>query len=193
VKSFQQDPAGAEPPTFPVPSVTDAQMLSALRQRERLQEIADLGLTRADTDAILQEVCTEAAQALGLPIGLVTVVLDEAQHFAAQHGLEGWLAEANGTPVEWSFCRFSVATKADFVVQDAEQHRLVQSSPLVTMDGLRCYAGIPLISSRGHALGSFCVAGTETREFSEEDMATLRGFADTALARIEARRVIVDA
>ena len=85
-----------------------------LRQRERLQEIADLGLTSAETDRILQEVCTQAAKALDLPIGLVTVVLDEAQHFAAQYGLGGWLEEANGTPVEWSFCRFAVATK-DFV------------------------------------------------------------------------------
>lgn len=176
-------------PALPAPMVTDAQMQATLQQRERLQEIADLGLTSAETDQILQEVCTQAANALGLPIGLVTVVLDEAQHFAAQFGLNGWLEEANGTPVEWSFCRFAVATKEEFVVQDAEQHELVQQSPLVTMDGLRCYAGIPLISSRGFALGSFCVAGLESREFSENDLATLRGYAATAIERIEARRL----
>jgi len=164
-------------------------MQAVLRQRERLQEIADLGLTGAEADRILQEVCTQAANALDLPIGLVTVVLDEAQHFAAQHGLDGWMEEANGTPVEWSFCRFSVATKDAFVVENAEHHALVQDNPLVTMDGLRCYAGIPLISSRGFALGAFCVAGKEPRDFSENDLMTLRGFAATAIARIEARRV----
>lgn len=164
-------------------------MQAALLHRERLQEIASLGLTSAGTDRILQDACTEAANALGLPIGLVTVVLDEAQHFAAQHGLHGWMEEANGTPVEWSFCRFSVATKEEFVVEDAAHHALVQQNPLVTMDGLRCYAGIPLISSRGFALGSFCVAGTESRRFSDGDLMTLRGFAVTAIARIEARRL----
>jgi len=188
VNPIHPNSASSAAPGFPVPAVTDAQMQAALKQRERLQEIASLGLTSAETDRVLQELCTEAANALGLPIALVTVVLDEAQHFAAQHGLDGWMEEANGTPVEWSFCRFSVATKNEFVVEDAEHHGLVQDNPLVTMDGLRCYAGIPLISSRGFALGSFCVAGKEPRDFSERDLATMRGFAATAIARIEARR-----
>jgi len=189
VNPIHPNSAASAAPGFPVPAVTDAQMQAALKQRERLQEIASLGLTSPGTDRILQDACTEAANALGLPIGLVTVVLDEAQHFAAQHGLQGWMEEANGTPVEWSFCRFSVATKEEFVVEDAEHHALVQQNPLVTMDGLRCYAGIPLISSRGFALGSFCVAGTESRRFSDSDLMTLRGFAVTAIARIEARRL----
>ncbi len=171
-----------------VPSLSEANIDAVIRQRDRLQDIADLGLATAETDAILQEICTQAAEALSLPIGLVTVVLDEAQHFAARHGLDGWMDEASGTPVEWAFCRYSVATGEAFVVQDAATHPLVQHNPLFTADGLRCYAGIPLISSRGFALGSLCVAGTEAREFSLADLDQLRAFAAAAIARIESRR-----
>ncbi|MDQ8158647.1 MAG: GAF domain-containing protein [Gemmatimonadota bacterium] len=171
-----------------VPSVSEATIHAAIRQQDRLQDIADLGLASADTDEILQEICTQAAQALALPIGLVTVVLDEAQYFAARYGLDGWMEAARGTPVEWAYCRFSVATGEAFVVQDATTHPLVQDNPLFTADGLRCYAGIPLISSRGFALGSLCVAGTEAREFSPADLDQLRGFAAAAIARIESRR-----
>jgi GAF domain-containing protein len=160
----------------------------ALRNRERLREIAALRLTEPDVGHILNDVCREASTALGLPIGLVTILLDEAQHFAAQHGLGGWMDEAGGTPVEWSFCKFTVASKQTFVVEDAHAHALVQNSPLVTQDGLRCYAGIPLVTSRGFAVGSLCVAGTATHEFSTVELQTLERYAKEAIRRIETRR-----
>ena len=155
---------------------------------ERLAEIAALDLVSASADAILQETAAEAAARLGLPISLVTVVLDEAQYFAAHHGLEGWLAEARGTPVEWSFCAHAVRCGAPFVVEDATRHPLVRENPLVTEDGIRCYAGIPLVTSRGHVLGTLCVVGKEARTFTEDEMAALRELAAKAVARIESRR-----
>lgn len=177
----------------PAPQRNDSaeRITRSLQDRERLQEIAALRLTEPDVQHILRDITREASTTLGLPIGLVTIVLDEAQYFAAQHGLGGWLNEAGGTPVEWSFCKFTVADKASFVVSDARTNTLVQDSPLVTQDGLRCYAGMPLITSRGHAVGSLCVAGTESRDFSEADLQTLKRFAAEAMRRIETRRVEV--
>jgi GAF domain-containing protein len=164
------------------------EMTGILQAQARLQEIRELGLLSSDVDSSLKALCAEAAQEFGLPIGLVSIVLDEAQHFAASHGLGGWLEQSNGTPIEWSFCRYAVASREPFVVEDARVHGLVHENPLVTQDGVRCYAGIPLISSRGFALGSMCVIGTEERSFSEQDLAQLRGFADRVLAHIESRR-----
>ena len=163
-------------------------MTATLQERARLAEIAELGLLSDDVDGALQQLCAEAAGEFGLPIGLVSIVLDEAQHFAASHGLGGWLEQTNGTPIEWSFCRYAVAERSPFVVEDARVHGLVHDNPLVTVDGVRCYAGIPLISSRGFALGSFCVIGTEQHAFTEPDVARLRHFADRVVAHIEARR-----
>lgn len=163
-------------------------MDETLIDRERLREIAALRLTDADVQSMLADVCREASQALRLPIGLVTIVLDEAQHFAANHGLGGWLEEAGGTPVEWSFCQYTVAAKQGLVIEDAQTHTAVRNSPLVSQDGLRCYAGMPLVTARGFAVGSLCVAGTETHEFSEQDLRTLQQYATLAMQRIEARR-----
>ena len=165
----------------------------ALRDRERLKEIAALRLTEPDVEHILRDVCREASRALGLPIGLVTIVLDEAQHFAAQHGLEGWMNETQGTPVEWSFCRHTVADKSSFVVSDAQTNARMQDSPLVTQDGLRCYAGMPLVTSRGQAVGSLCVAGNEPREFTADELATLQQYTAEAVRRLETRRIAVHA
>jgi GAF domain-containing protein len=160
-----------------------------LFDEQRLQEIHDLDLLSPEVDPILQDVAAEAASRLELPVSLISVVLDEALHVAGMHGPEGlWLAETRGHPVEWSFCATSVRTRDAFVVENAETHPDHQHNPLVTQDGVRCYAGVPLISSRGFVLGNLCVVGLEQRSFSEGDVAVLRGLASEAVRRIEARR-----
>lgn len=156
--------------------------------RARLREISELDLGSSEVDSILDGISRRAAEALDLPISLVSVVLDQAQYFAAQHGLSGWLKKARGTPVEWAFCANAVRSREPFVVEDATRHPAVSDNPLVTVEGIRCYAGIPLISSRGYALGTLCVIGTETREFSEADLQILRDLAEEAVERIESRR-----
>jgi GAF domain-containing protein len=155
---------------------------------ERLREIAELRLLSPDVDAVLQDAARAAAERLGLPKALVSIVLDEAQYFAAHHGMDGWIAATRGTPIEWSFCVNAVRSGQPFVVEDATTHPAVRDNPLVEHDGVRCYAGIPLVSSRGFALGTLCVLGVESREFTETDLAVLRGLAADAVRRIEARR-----
>ena len=161
-----------------------------LHDEARLQEIFDLDLLSPDVYPILRDVAAEAASRLGLPVSLISVVLDEALHVAGFHGPEGlWLEETRGHPVEWSFCATSVRTRDAFVVEDAETHPYHRTNPLVTQDGVRCYAGVPLISSRGFVLGNLCVVGLEQRTFSEDEMAALRDLATEAVRRIEARRI----
>ena len=160
----------------------------ALRSRERLAEIRELGLTSPDLDPVLAELCREAAHALSLPVGLVSIVLDGAQHFAAQHGLSGWMKETRGTPIDWSFCVHAVRSGEDFVVTDATRDPAVRDSPLVHNEGVRCYAGVPLRTSRGHIVGTLCALGEETRPFSGGDLAILRGLAGRVVAHIESRR-----
>lgn len=161
----------------------------ALYDAARLQEIAELGLLSPDVDPILQHVATRAASTLALPVSLVSVVLDEALHVAAAHGIDGlWLGDTRGHPVEWSFCATSVRTREAYVVENAAEDPEHRTNPLVTQDGVRCYAGVPLISSRGFVLGNLCVVGMEERVFTVGEMAFLRGLAVEAVRLIELRR-----
>ena len=160
-----------------------------LHDVERLREIADLGLLSTDVDPILQDVAARAAARVGLPVSLVSVVLDEALHVAGSHGLDGlWLGETRGHPVEWSFCKTSVHTRREYVVENAPADPEHRVNPLVVQDGVRCYAGVPLISSHGFVLGNLCVVGLEERSFTEEEMSALRALASEAVRRIEERR-----
>ena len=154
----------------------------------RLQEIADLRLNDADIDGVLSEIAAEAAAHFGLPVALVSIVLDQAQYFRGSHGLDGWTATTRGTPAEWSFCQHVVRNREPFVVDDAQTHPLMRDSPLVRIEGVRCYAGVPLVTFRGHVIGSFCVQGPDARSFTEYDLAQLHRYAKRVIARIEQRR-----
>jgi GAF domain-containing protein len=160
----------------------------SLDDTDRLREIADLRLNDADVDEIFSEITGEAAAYFGLPVALVSIVLDQAQYFLGSQGLDGWMAATRGTPAEWSFCQHVVRNRAPFVVDDAQNHPLMQDSPLVRMEGIRCYAGVPLVTSTGHVIGSFCVQGPEARSFTEDDLAQLQRYAEQVMTRIEQRR-----
>ena len=177
------------PPDRLSPSVFPLQgpEAAAVYDAQRLAEIARLGLDSPEPDPVLADAVRAAAAAVGLPIALVTVVLDEAQFFLASEGLEGWLSEVQGTPIEWSFCRFPVAERAPFVVEDAESHPRLVDNPLVKRDGLRCYAGVPLVTAFGAAVGTLCVAGPNPHEFSDGDVDTLRRLGDRVMAYLEER------
>lgn len=158
-----------------------------VRNKERIEEIARLRLHESKVDAILDEFAKKAAEEFELPISMVSVVMDEAQAFAAAHGLEGWIKEAGGIPVAWSFCANSVQTGEPFVVEDAESEALTKDNPLVSSEGIKCYAGVPLKTSRGYTVGNFCVVGVEERSFTGEEIDRLGEFAVHAMKRIEAR------
>ena len=158
------------------------------RELARLREVAALDLGSAFDDERLQELVDRAADDLDLPVAAVSVVLDSAQYFIASHGLEGWLERVSGTPGEWAFCRHAVDSREPFVVNDAGNHALVHQNPLVRIDGIRSYLGVPLITRGDQAIGTLCVLGLKTRQFSSDDIERMRELAGEVLELLEARR-----
>jgi GAF domain-containing protein len=156
---------------------------------DRLAEIAELDVFSERVQARLDDFAQRAATHFDLPIGLVTVVLDGAQFFAGKYGVADWMTETQGTPVEWSFCATSVRTRREYIVSDARTDAQQKDNPLVTIDGIGCYAGVPLITSRGHVVGNYCIIGTEPHQFTADEVAELRRMAEAVAAEIEASRL----
>ena len=161
---------------------------TVLAQRDRLAAIAEIDLDAPELRRRLDELAARTAGALGLPIGLVSIVVDSAQMLAGSSGVTGWIAEAGGTPVEWSFCANAVVRRAPYVVQDAANDELQHDNPLVTVDGFASYAGAPLLAPGGHVLGAQCVLGLEPRAFGPEDVRLLETSAAEAVAILEEYR-----
>lgn len=159
-------------------------VLEAVADAARLRHLAGIELDDPELHARVSVIAERTASRLGRPVGLVTLVLDSAQYVLGSSGLDGWIIASGGTPVEWSFCARAVASRAAYVVNDALADPIQQHNPLVTIDGIRSYAGVPLLDDTGTVLGAHCVIGTSPHEFDEHDLAELAAAASEVVAVI---------
>jgi GAF domain-containing protein len=155
----------------------------------RLSAIADYDLESPQLRVRLDAIARRAAERLDAPIGLVTIVLDSAQLVAGRFGIDGtWLDAADGSPVEWSFCANVVRTGSPYLVQDAVTDELQHDNPMVTVDGLRSYAGAPIVDHDGNVLGSCCAIGVTAREFLPAEIEGLQSLAAEIVVELEQHR-----
>jgi len=155
------------------------------------QRLANAAATRLMDDgppeAELQQLVTEVAQAFGVPVALLTLVLGERQWFKAHVGLPPSLAKDRGTPRDWAFCHHVVQGREPLVVPDARRHPVFRDTPLVRDGVVGSYAGAPLRTSTGQVLGSLCVIDTRPLVLGSEDLAALRELASRVAEDLEQR------
>ncbi|MCW2335980.1 diguanylate cyclase (GGDEF)-like protein/PAS domain S-box-containing protein [Sphingobium sp. B2D3A] len=160
----------------PPPAFSEVDRLSALHKLEILD-------TPPERD--FDEITRLAAAALGVASSAISLIDEERQWFKSRHGIP-----FSETPRNIAFCTHAVASRGLLVVPDATQDDRFSSNPLVTQEsGIRFYAGIPLIVSSGHCLGTLCVFDPTARDgLTAPQEAVLRDLAKLATDLIESRR-----
>lgn len=151
----------------------------------RMQVLAGYDLFDPDLAADLRVLCRRSAEAIGIPLTAVQVVLNTATAVLATNGPEAdFLTPLGGTPNEYSLCLNVVVDRAPYVVDDLTEHPTCADNPAVRAGMMRAYAGVPLTLPDGEIIGSHCAAGPQPRHFTESDMAVLAGAAEEIVARI---------
>ena len=88
-----------------------------------------------------------------------------------------------------AFCAHGILQPEVFVVEDARADNRFAANPMVTGDPkIRFYAGAPIITSDGHALGMLCVNSPVARTLSPEQSAGLQALSRQVMAQLELRR-----
>lgn len=162
--------------TYPAPPVPDDEdvRLAALRRYSILDTKPDPAFDRI-TDL--------ASRIFGVPIVLVTLVDEERQWFKSACGLD-----ITETPRGHAFCAYTIYDRSPLVVEDATRDLRFLANPLVTgQPHIRFYAGAPLLTDDGQALGSLCLIDRRPRSISPTELTILSDLADLVIDEMELR------
>lgn len=145
----------------------------------------ELRIVGAPPDPDLHELTELAASICETPVALISLVEEEQQFFGAQVGL----GNVCSTPRDVAFCAHALTEPEIFVVADALSDQRFVRNPLVTAPPfIRFYAGVPLRTAEGHAVGTLCVIDRKPRELTAKQELALQVLGRQAVTQLELRR-----
>jgi GAF domain-containing protein len=164
-------------------------LFDRLGRPDRLLRLAGYDIFDPGLRPRLDAVAARSAERLRAPVSMISVLLDSSQFILGQHGVPGWVAEVRGIPAEWSLCSNTVLTGKPYCLANAADDPVYAENPLLAANGVRSYAGVPLIDDSGYALGAHCVIDVAPRAFTEADLDGLHEDAAESLRILAEYRV----
>ena len=129
-----------------------------------------------------------ASQICDTPISLITLVDSERQWFKSRVGLD-----VTETTRSVAFCTHAIQQSGIMQVPDAAADVRFRVNPLVVADpNIRFYAGAPLVTPDGHALGTLCVIDVKPRHLSDGQLRALDALRRQVEALLELRQNLTE-
>ena len=158
--------------------------LAADRETERLAALRQYDILDTAPEEAFDDLTLLAAHICQTPMAAIALVDADRQWFKSRIGLP-----APETPRDMAFCARALDSGGIFVVPDARQDARFRDDPQVTGDPhIRFYAGAPLRSREGQAVGALCVIDRRPRELSAEQLEALDALRRQVEAQLELRR-----
>src|SRR5213596_3111741 len=144
-------------------------------ENARLQTLRAYDILDTPPEQACDELVQLAAQICGVPIALISLVDAQRQWFKAKVGLD-----ACQTSRDLAFCAHAILDPGTLLhVPDTTADLRFADNPLVIGEPrIRFYAGAPLVTPQGHALGTLCLLDHVPRRLTDAQQQAL-----TILAR----------
>lgn len=153
---------------------------------ERLAMLRSLRLWEVVDPPELDRLTRLVAQVFCVPTVLISLVGRDEQRFISKVGFG-----ARGTERESSICAVAIQQPGVFEVRDLRADARFATNRLVTHDPrLRFYAGVPLVTSSGHAIGTLCLIDYEPRQLTPSQREQLAAFARLVMDQIALRQTV---
>ncbi|MFI7597061.1 GAF domain-containing protein [Actinoplanes sp. NPDC049681] len=156
-------------------------------EADRLAALYELDILDSAPEKDFDDIVALASSVCDVPVALITLIDVDRQWFKARVGTD--LTEM---PRDLSFCSHTILGKDLMVVPDVSEDPRFTGHPMVAGGkGVRFYAGAPLITSDGFALGALCVMDSRPRQLDAEQIQAMRALARQVTSQLELRRYAV--
>jgi len=151
-------------------------------ETQRLERLRSYGVLDTLPQSAFDDITALASSICGTPIALISLVDQDRQWFKARYGLE-----ALQTSREVAFCSHAINDPGHVMeVEDATRDWRFKDNPLVTAaPDIRFYAGAPIVTDDGFALGTVCVIDRRARSLNDGQREALRSLANLVVSLIE--------
>jgi PAS domain S-box-containing protein len=161
-------------PTFP----------TLINEAERLVAVASYRLLDTPPEALFDHIAELAAQICGTPMAAVSFIDTRRQWFKSRLGIS-----AQEIPRAAAFCAYTILGSEVLVISDAGADPRFANHPLVCGDPkVRFYAGAPLLTAEGLALGTVAVFDVLPRELQEAQRKSLAMLAQIVTSELDLRQ-----
>lgn len=132
-------------------------------------------------DQELQQIVAQAALICDVPISSITLLDEDTQYLKVKVGLN-----IDRTDRKLSFCTHAIKSDQLLIVNDMEQDKRFHRHPFVTGGPkLKFYAGAPLITPQGFALGTLCVLDFKPQVLNEQQKLILKVLSNHVVSIME--------
>jgi anti-sigma regulatory factor (Ser/Thr protein kinase) len=150
----------------------------------RLRALRQYKILDTKPEQAFDDLTLLASQICGVPIALISLVDEDRQWFKSRVGVE-----VQQTSRSISFCAHAIHEQGIFTVADALNDARFRDNPLVQGDPhIRFYAGAPITTQDGHALGTLCVIDYVPRTLTADQNNALMALQRQVTAQLELRR-----
>jgi signal transduction histidine kinase/CheY-like chemotaxis protein len=155
-------------------------------ETSRLKALYDYDVLDTEAEKIFDDLTLLAAQICDSPITLISLVDPDRQWFKSRVGLD-----VEETSRDIAFCAHAIHQKEIFEVEDTLQDERFFDNPLVTSaPNIRFYAGTPLVSHDGHAIGTLCVIDNKPNKLTEDQREAIKVLGRSVISQMELRKNI---
>ena len=152
-------------------------------ETERQRALDALHIVGSLPEPAYEDIVKVAAAVCGTPMALVTLIDRDRQWFKARTGVDG-----NQTERNVAVCDHAIRQPEHLMeIGDLQQDARFADNPVLKEMGARFYAGMPLVTDDGAAVGSVCVVDLNPRELNETQREALKALARLTMALMEAR------
>ena len=153
---------------------------------ERLAALRSYQILDTPPDREFDLLTTLASQICATPIAMMSLVDEHRQWFKSKIGVN-----ISETRRDIAFCAHAILQRDVMEVDDASADKRFADNPLVTSSPhIRFYAGAPLVTKEGCALGVMCVLDRKPRKLSNEQRTGLSMIGQLAMVILDFRKKV---